>query len=50
MRMNGRQWQKKMEQKEQKFLVGVRFINNDVFLGDPFEVTKMVKEALGKLE
>ena len=35
---------------EYGFLVGVRFTNNDAFLGDPFEVLRMVKDELGKMK
>lgn len=31
---------------ESQFLVGVLFINKDFYLGDPFTVTKTVKEEL----
>ncbi|KAK6295269.1 hypothetical protein J4Q44_G00344950, partial [Coregonus suidteri] len=32
------------------FLVGLQFMSKDVFLGNPFAVTKMVKDALREVE
>lgn len=32
------------------FLAGLHFLNKDVYLGNPFEVSKKVKHVLGKVE
>lgn len=34
---------------DESFLVGVCFLDKDVYLGKPFEVTRMAKKALGKV-